>query len=317
MNILVFGKDGQLGKAFKSLLGDLSLAKDAVTRYVGRADCDLSDEFAINNLLEQFAPDLIINAAAYTAVDKAETEIALAYAVNARAPELMAIYAAKQGATLLHYSTDYVFDGRKEGSYSESDICTPLGIYGKSKLAGEIAIKNALKDSRTGQYAILRTSWVYGEGANFIRTILRLAKERDQLRVIHDQYGVPTNAAWLARVGLDLTLNQDLQLKKLTSGIYNAVPSGETTWHGLAKLVIQTALDCGVVLKVESNSVVPILAVEYPLPAPRPQNSRLDNSKLHLLMGRESDVTKLQYLNISWEDDVRKYVRKLAQDGLI
>ena len=184
-------------------------------------------------------------------------------------------------------------------------------------MAGEIAIKNALKDSRTGQYAILRTSWVYGEGANFIRTILRLAKERDQLRVIHDQYGVPTNAAWLARVGLDLTLNQDLQLKKLTSGIYNAVPSGETTWHGLAKLVIQTALDCGVVLKVESNSVVPILAVEYPLPAPRPQNSRLDNSKLHLLMGRESDVTKLQYLNISWEDDVRKYVRKLAQDGLI
>ena len=258
MNVLVFGKDGQLGKAFKSLFDVLPLAKDTVIRYVGRADCDLSDEFALNNLLEQFAPDLIINAAAYTAVDKAESEIALAYAVNARAPELMAIYAAKKGATLLHYSTDYVFDGRKEGAYSESDECAPLGIYGKSKLAGEIGIKNAFANTHSGQYAILRTSWVYGEGANFIRTILRLAKERDQLKVIHDQHGVPTSALWLARVGLDLTLNQSLQLKSFTSGIYHAVPNGETTWYGLAKLAIQTARDCDVVLKVESDSVAPI-----------------------------------------------------------
>jgi dTDP-4-dehydrorhamnose reductase len=317
MNILVFGKDGQLGRAFKSVLDGLLPAKDAVIRFVGRADCDLLDEFALNNLLEQFAPALIINAAAYTAVDKAESETALAYAVNARAPELMAVYAAKKGATLLHFSTDYVFDGNKEEPYSESDVCAPLSAYGKSKLAGEIAIKNAFKDSSAGQYAILRTSWVYGEGANFIRAILRLAKERHQLRVIHDQRGVPTNAAWLARVGLDLTLNQNLQLKPFASGIYHAVPNGETTWYGLAKLAIQTARDCSVALKVESDSVIPILAVEYPLPAPRPQNSRLDNSKLHLLMGRKSDVTKLQYLNISWEDEVDMYVRKLAQDGLI
>ena len=317
MNVFVFGRDGQLGKAFKSLLDSLLLAKDTVIRYVGRADCDLSDEFALNNLLEQFVPDLIINAAAYTAVDKAETEIALAYAVNARAPELMAIYAAKKGVTLLHYSTDYVFDGRKEGPYSESDVCAPLGAYGKSKLAGEIAIKNAFANTALGQYAILRTSWVYGEGENFIRTILRLARERDQLRVIYDQRGVPTNAAWLARVGLDLTLNQNLQLKPFASGIYHAVPNGETTWYGLAKLAIQAARDSGVALKVEPDSIVPILAVEYPLPAPKPQNSRLDNSKLYLLMGRESDVTKLQHLNISWENDVDMYVRKLAQDGLI
>lgn len=317
MNILVFGKDGQLGKAFKSLIDGLPLAKDTVTRYVGRADCDLLDEFTLNNLLEQFAPDLIINAAAYTAVDKAESEIAFAYAVNARAPELMAIYAAKNKATLLHYSTDYVFDGRKEGSYSESDVCAPLGVYGKSKLAGEIAIKNVFSNIRSGQYAILRTSWVYGEGANFIRTILRLAKERDQLRVIHDQYGVPTNAAWLARVGLDLALNQSLQLKTFTSGIYHAVPNGETTWYGLAKLAIQIAREFGAALKVNPDSIAPILAVEYPLPAPRPQNSRLNNSKLHLLIEQDGDVTKLQHLNISWEDDVRKYVRKLAQDGLI
>lgn len=317
MNVLVFGKDGQLGKAFKSLFDTLPLHKDTVIRYVGRIDCDLSNELALNKLLEQFSPDLIVIAAAYTAVDKAEAEIALAYAVNARAPELMAIYVAKKGATLLHYSTDYVFDGRKEEAYSESDVCAPLSVYGKSKLAGEIAIKNAFKDSRSGQYAILRTSWVYGEGANFIRTILRLAKERDQLRVIHDQHGVPANAGWLAKVGLDLILNQKLQLKAFASGVYHAVPNGETTWYGLAKLAIQAARDCGVALKVESDSIVPILAVEYLLPAPRPQNSRLNNSKLRLLVEQEGDVTKLQHLNISWEDDVRKYVRKLAQDDLI
>jgi dTDP-4-dehydrorhamnose reductase len=317
MNVLVFGKDGQLGKAFKSVLDSLLLTKDVVTRYVGRTDCDLSDEFALNNLLEQFAPDLIINAAAYTAVDKAETETALAYAVNSRAPALMAIYATKKGATLLHYSTDYVFDGCKEGAYSESDACAPLSVYGKSKLAGEIAIKNAFANTAPGQYSILRTSWIYGEGANFIRTILRLAKERDQLRVIHDQYGVPTNAAWLARVGLDLALNQNLQLKTFASGIYHAVPNGETTWYDLAKLAIQTAREFGMVLKVESESIAPILAIEYPLPAPRPQNSRLNNSKLHILIEQDGDVTKLQHLNISWEDDVRKYVHKLAQDGLI
>jgi dTDP-4-dehydrorhamnose reductase len=317
MNVLVFGKDGQLGKAFKSLFDALPLTKDVVIRYVARVDCDLSNELVLNKLLEQFAPDLIVNAAAYTAVDKAETERALAYAVNARAPELMAIYAAKMGATLLHYSTDYVFDGCKKEPYSESDVCAPLGAYGESKLAGEVAIKNAFKNSRFGQYAILRTSWVYGEGVNFIRTILRLAKERDQLRVIHDQYGVPTNALWLARVGLDLTLNQDMQLKTFISGIYHAVPNGETTWYGLAKLAIQIARELGVVLKVGSDSIAPILAVEYPLPAPRPQNSRLDNSKLRLLMEREGDMTKLQHLNIPWEDDVRNYVRKLVQDGLI
>ena len=317
MNVLIFGKDGQLGKAFKSLFDALPLTKDVVIRCVGRVDCDISNELALNKLLEQFAPDLIVNAAAYTAVDKAETERALAYAVNARAPELMAIYAAKMGATLLHYSTDYVFDGCKKEPYSESDVCAPLGAYGESKLAGEVAIKNAFKNSRSGQYAILRTSWVYGEGANFIRTILRLAKECDQLRVIHDQHGVPTNASWLARVGLDLILDQKLQLKPFVSGVYHAVPNGETTWYGLTKLAIQTARDCGVALKVESDAVMPILAVEYPLPAPRPQNSRLNNSKLHILMEREDDVTKLQHLDIPWEDDVRKYVRKLTQDGLI
>jgi dTDP-4-dehydrorhamnose reductase len=180
MNILIFGKDGQLGKAFKAVFEASKLDELHHITYVGRAECDLSNADAITALLDELKPNLIMNAAAYTAVDKAETEVDLAYAINAKAPEVMAMYAKGHGATFLHYSTDYVFDGTKKTPYMESDERNPLGIYGKSKAAGEEAIEAAFEEmnSSAGQYAILRTSWVYGEGGNFIRTILRLAKER-------------------------------------------------------------------------------------------------------------------------------------------
>jgi dTDP-4-dehydrorhamnose reductase len=317
MKILVFGKDGQLGRAFKSLFDAMPSSQDWVLQYVGRNDCDLSNEKALVSLLNQFAPDLIINAAAYTAVDQAEVEVELAHAINARAPELMAMYASDHGATLLHYSTDYVFDGKKETPYLESDQRCPLGSYGKSKAAGEAAIESAFQDKTSGRYAILRTSWVYGEGSNFIRTILRLAKERDQLRVIHDQHGVPTNADWLAQVSCNLIFDQHMQFRPFPSGIYHAVPNDETTWYGLAKLATEVARNHGIPLKLEPESITPILAVEYPLPAPRPQNSRLDNSKLRLLLEQVGDMPKLQHLNRSWEGSVRKYVSQLAQAGLI
>ena len=174
MNVLVFGKDGQLGKAFQALLGSLAVkSADALCiQYVGRSECDLADAAALSMLLYQFRPNLIINASAYTAVDKAETEADLAFAINAKAPEIMAQYAASHGATFLHYSTDYDFDGEKYGYYLENDMRHPLGVYGKSKAAGEEAIANAFANtSSDGQYVIFRTSWVYGEGGNFIRTI--------------------------------------------------------------------------------------------------------------------------------------------------
>ena len=199
MKVLVFGAGGQLGKAFHALL---SARKDLDVKYVGRAECDLTDPLAMTQVLEQSQAQLIINAAAYTAVDQAETDTESAYAVNAHAPALMAQYAAKHKATFLHYSTDYVFDGSKSGFYLEDDVCNPLGVYGKSKQAGEVAIQKVFESSQAGQYAILRTSWVYGDGGNFIRTILRLAKEREELKVINDQYGVPTSAAWLACTSL-------------------------------------------------------------------------------------------------------------------
>jgi dTDP-4-dehydrorhamnose reductase len=316
---LVFGKDGQLGKSFHVALdsGNTTLANPSNIQYVGRAECDLTNEQKIKSLLNQFQPDLIINASAYTAVDKAETEVEVAFAVNARAPEIMAQYAVKNGATFLHYSTDYVFDGKKYGFYLENDLRSPLGVYGKSKAAGEEAIAKAFTDHITGQYAIFRTSWVYGDGGNFIRTILRLAKDREELKVIEDQYGVPTSAEWLAKVSLDLAMDAQDTLRRFPSGIYHAVPAGETSWYGLASLAVQAASEAGASLKIVSTAIKPIPAVEYPLPAPRPMNSRMSTDKLRQVFVDLGDMSKLQQLNQPWDVGVQTYVRNLVQDGLI
>ena len=328
MNILVFGKDGQLGKAFKALFDRLPSSENLHITYLGRAECDLSKEAEVLAQLNASKADLIINASAYTAVDKAETETDLAYAVNAKAPELMACYAAENNATFLHYSTDYVFNGSKEGSYVEDDSRNPLGIYGKSKAAGEQAIEKvfekAFANSSKGQFAIFRTSWVYGDGGNFIRTILRLAKEREELKVIHDQHGVPTSASWLAQISLNLALDSQFRLQQFSSGIYHAVPAGEATWHGLACLAIQTALNAGVELKAKPEAIQPILAAEYPLPAPRPMNSRMDCSKLRAALQNQVSGASNSYndqQNVpnfpAWDGMVREYVIQLASKGLI
>lgn len=319
MNILIFGKDSQLGKAFKSIFAQ-KMEQQIQIQYVGRAECDLANAESIAVLLNQVKPDLIINAAAYTAVDKAETEIDLAFAINAKAPEIMAQYAVVHNATLLHYSTDYVFDGSKVGFYTEDDPCNPLGIYGKSKAAGEQAIEDAfanLPAQSNGQYAIFRTSWLYGDGGNFIRTILRLAKERDSLNIISDQHGVPTSAQWLAQVSLDLALTVDGQRKRFPSGIYHAVPSGQTTWHGLATLAVQVAGEAGASLKVKPGSIKPILAVEYPLPAPRPMNSRMASNRLQALWKGDTDINQRARLLEPWDGLVKAYVHQLVRSKLI
>lgn len=319
MNILVFGKDGQLGKAFKSLFDSSSFMQQVQIQYVGREQCDLANVPALDNLLNQSKADLIINASAYTAVDKAESEVDLAFAINARAPEHMAQYAAKNGATFLHYSTDYVFDGEKYGFYLEDDIRNPLGVYGKSKAAGEEAIAKVFAHSASGQYAIFRTSWVYGEGGNFIRTILRLAKEREELKIIADQFGVPTSAKWLAQVSLSLALNAQGQLKTFPSGIYHAVPAGETTWHGLATSAVKAALEAGITLKAGPNAIKAIPAIEYPLPAPRPMNSRMSTDKLQSVLSLSNSYNEaLKGQDFpNWEPMVQEYIRKLANNGLI
>ena len=323
MNILVFGKDGQLGKAFKSVFDASELGELHRIEYVGRAECDLASPDAIAALLNKVKPGLIINAAAYTGVDKAETEVDLAYAINAKAPELMAIYAKRHGSIFLHYSTDFVFDGSKKTAYIESDVRSPLAIYGKSKAAGEEAIESAFEGSNSsaGRYAIFRTSWVYGEGGNFIRTILRIAKQRETLKVIADQYGAPTSATWLAEVSLGLALDEQHQLRPFQSGIYHAVPLGETTWHALSFYAVQVAIEAGAALKLRPEAIAAIPATEYPLPAPRPMNSRMARGVLEAALtnslGGSSNMTKSHLLEQSWESQVEAYVQELVHRKLI
>lgn len=316
MNILIFGKDGQLGLAFKSIFVPKKMDDLHRIHYLGRSDCDLTSPTAILKILNQCNPKLIINAAAYTAVDQAQTEDDLAFSINAKAPAVMARYALENGATFMHYSTDYVFDGTKKGPYEETDVRNPLSVYGKSKVAGEEAIEaifnanqNIDQSSETrAQFAILRTSWLYGQGTNFIRTILRLAKERKTLKIISDQSGVPTSAAWLAIISTALILNDKQQLKAFPSGIYHAVPHGETTWYNLACYVVQVAIDAGAELSLSPDGIEPIPTTDYPLPAPRPKNSRMKRLALEACL---DNMTKLQLLHQPWEQQVATYVQDL------
>jgi dTDP-4-dehydrorhamnose reductase len=338
MNILVFGKDGQLGKAFNAVFDASKLGELHCITYVGYIECDLSNADAIADLLGDLKPNFVINAAAYTAVDKAETEVDLAYAINAEAPKVMAMYAKRQGATFLHYSTDYVFDGSKKTPYVETDVRNPLGVYGKSKAAGEEAIEavfttnhqnnteicDSEQKAQYAQYAILRTSWVYGDGGNFIRTILRLAKDCETLKIVADQYGVPSSATWLANISLALALDERHQLKPFPSGIYHAVPIGETTWHALASCAVQVAIDAGAVLKLLPGAIEAIPAVAYPLPAPRPMNSRMARGGDAALDKVFNNVQEClvnmpisALLEQSWEPQVVAYVQDLVRQRLI
>lgn len=327
MNILIFGKDGQLGRAFKTIFDAKNLEGSYYIQYVSRSQCDLGSSTSIHEALDHYQPDLIINAAAYTAVDKAETEIDLAFAINAKAPEIMAQYAVENGVSLLHYSTDYVFDGSKDGFYTEGDLRNPLSVYGKSKAAGEEAIEAAFKnlpEKSQAQYVIFRTSWAYGDGDNFIRTILCLAAEREELKVVSDQQGVPTSAEWLATVSLNLALGEDGQIQRFPSGIYHAVPSGQTTWHGLATLTIESAIKAGVVLKTKPGAIKLILAVEYPLPAPRPMNSKMATDKLRKALAGSLLAISNSYndSNVTpdfpaWDVMVSEYVKRLAAERVI
>jgi dTDP-4-dehydrorhamnose reductase len=174
-----------------------------------------------------------------------------------------------------------------------------------------------LQEQHRAQYAIFRTSWVYGDGGNFIRTILRLAKKRESLNIISDQHGVPTSAEWLAKVSLDLALTEGGQIKRFPSGIYHAVPSGETTWHGLATLAIQSAIEAGATLKLKPEAIKPILAVEYPLPAPRPMNSRMATGVLVKALMASGNMAAPQLLQQSWEPLVAAYVQDLVNKKLI
>jgi dTDP-4-dehydrorhamnose reductase len=273
MKILLLGKNGQVGwELQRSLapLGELIALDRHSTDYCG----DLSQPEAVAETVKRLKPTVIVNAAAYTAVDKAETETELAYTINAKAPEALAQAANQTGAWLVHYSTDYVFNGSGNQAWQETDAVAPLSVYGQSKLAGEQAIQAA-----EGLHLIFRTSWVYAaRGNNFAKTMLRLAKERDQLSVINDQIGAPTGAELLADVTAH-AIRSGLQKPEL-SGLYHLAAAGETSWYNYARYVLDYARQKGIELKTAENAISAIPTSAYPTPAQRPLNSRLNIEKL-------------------------------------
>jgi dTDP-4-dehydrorhamnose reductase len=276
VKILLTGASGQLGFELRRALAPLGevLAVDHV-------DCDLADAAAIGALLARVAPDLIVNPAAHTAVDRAESEPALARAINAEAPRVLGEWAAARRVPVIHYSTDYVFDGAKAGAYLETDPTNPQGVYGLTKRDGETALIAA-----NLRHLVLRTSWVVGaHGANFAKTMLRLAAERDELRVVADQWGAPTSAALLADCTAHLVRRWQQDADVFPWGLYHLVAGGETNWCDYARFVIGRAIEAGRPLRATPERVRAIATADYPTPARRPANSRLDTTRFRETFG--------------------------------
>lgn len=270
MKLLLLGGNGQVGRELRrSLLplGEVLVATRDGVAADAVADFDAPD--ALVELVRAIAPDVVVNAAAHTAVDKAQSEPDAAFRVNALGPAALAQGCVATGALLLHYSTDYVFDGGASRPYREDDATAPLGVYGASKLAGEEAVR-----ASNARHAILRTAWVYAaQGKNFLRTMLRLAGERDELRVVADQVGAPTPAAWIA----DATA-RIIEQGVPASGVWHLTAAGETSWHGFAEAIMGEAHARGLVPR--RPRVLPIATADYPTPARRPAYSVLDAAKL-------------------------------------
>jgi len=292
VKILLLGKDGQVGWELQRALAPLgevvALGRGAAGRTGSAAtgaaaadlpEADLADPEGLQRIVRAFAPEVIVNAAAYTAVDKAESEPTLAAAVNATAPGVLAAEAARLGALMVHYSTDYVFDGSGTRPWAEGDATGPASVYGRTKLEGEQAIAAA-----GCPYLIFRTSWVYAaRGGNFAKTMLRLAGERDSLTVIDDQIGAPTGAELIA----DVTAHTVAQARHTPAlaGLYHLAAAGETSWHAYARFVVERAARRGVALKAGPDDIAPVPTSAYKTAARRPLNSRLDTSRLRQAFG--------------------------------
>jgi dTDP-4-dehydrorhamnose reductase len=277
MRIMVTGVSGQVGGALAKVL-----APTGNVVPTDRSEFDLAQPDRIASTLDRIRPDLILNPAAYTAVDRAEDEKELAFRVNAEAPGIMARWAADHRVPLIHFSTDYVLDGAGTHPSCEDDVANPLSTYGASKFAGEEAVRSA-----GGEHLIIRTSWVYAaSGQNFLRTIVRLAQERKELRIVADQFGAPTSAPLIADALASVLGASGKQTPvhfALPGGIINIVASGETTWYGFAVAIVEGLKSRGMPLAVER--IVPIATEDYPTKARRPKNSRLDLTRLRKTFG--------------------------------
>ena len=296
--ILLTGKHGQVGFELQRTLAPLG-----EICAVDYADCDLADASAVSALVRAVKPDLIVNSAAYTAVDKAESEPERAHTVNAVAPGVLGEESVKLGAWVVHYSTDYVFDGTKLGAYTEDDLTNPLSVYGRTKRDGELALQ-----ASGVRHLIFRTSWVVGaHGRNFAKTILRLAHEREHLTVVSDQYGVPTSATLLAEVTAQSVRQKQREGDdNFPFGLYHLVASGETNWCDYARFVVSEALAAGQSLKLSPEAIRAIPSSEYPTAAKRPANSRLNTSRF-----RDHFDSELP----DWQNDVRHVLQRILRES--
>ena len=294
MRLLVTGANGQVGCELRQSLAPLGevIALD-------RAACDLARPAEVARILRAATPDIIVNAAAYTAVDRAEQEEELATLINGTAVGEIAQAARQLGALLIHYSTDYVFDGRKDAPYAEDDVPSPISAYGRSKLAGERAIAQC-----GGRYLIVRTSWIYAaRGHNFLKTVLRLARERDELRIVDDQIGAPTWARDLAAATAVMSkqARQEIARDGFESGLFHVTGSGATSWFVFAQAVVKQAEQYG--LLARKSKIVPIASSEYPVAATRPKNSRLSGARAR---------HRFQIALPEWEQSLAVCMRELS-----
>ena len=294
MRLLVTGANGQVGWELRQSLAPLGevIALD-------RAACDLARPAEAARILRAATPDIIVNAAAYTAVDRAEQEEELATLINGTAVGEIAQAARQLGALLIHYSTDYVFDGRKDAPYAEDDVPSPISAYGRSKLAGERAIAQC-----GGRYLIVRTSWIYAaRGHNFLKTVLRLARERDELRIVDDQIGAPTWARDLAAATAVMSkqARQEIARDGFESGLFHVTGSGATSWFVFAQAVVKQAEQYG--LLARKSKIVPIASSEYPVAATRPKNSRLSGARAR---------HRFQIALPEWEQSLAVCMRELS-----
>ena len=293
MKLLLLGGNGQVGRELRrslAPLGELLVAtrEGAGTDLVADFDAPL----ALGELVRRVAPDVVVNAAAYTAVDRAETDVEAAFRVNAAAPSALAGACAREGSLLVHFSTDYVFDGSGTRPYREDDPTAPLGVYGASKLAGEQAIRDS-----GARHAILRTAWVYAaHGKNFLLTMLRLGAEREGVRVVADQVGAPTPAHWIADVTAEL-----VRQGSDASGTWHVTAAGQASWHAFAKALFEEAHAAGLLARLPG--VEPITTKEYPTPARRPAYSVLDTGRLRADFGVEPP---------QWREALRAVIAQLA-----
>jgi len=295
MKILITGAKGQVGS---------ELTRQAITRGhdvygFGSKELDISNSEQVNQLFQKIHPDVVINAAAYTAVDQAETEKELAYAVNSLGSENLAKACKQFDIPLLHISTDYVYDGEKQKPYLETDIPNPTGVYGASKLEGDQKIENIWH-----KHIILRVSWVFGEqGNNFVKTMLRLAQQRDELSIVNDQYGAPTSAKAISSSLLDIMESTQFNQPQCPWGLYNLQSDPGITWYGFAQEIFQQARQLGILGK--TMTLLPIASSEFPTPVKRPANSKLDGKKL------QQDFA---ILPANWKKDLNDMLKSIPSE---